>query len=67
MKTKQLSDMEIGRMNLLFEENGPATLLRFVAQKVAHEAKDTAFGVETRIAINKIANSLEEFESRFDG
>lgn len=60
-----LSDMERAALAKIVEENGVAALIQYAAGVVAHEAQDTAWGVETRLALNKIAQAVRRAPSRF--
>jgi len=62
----RLSDAEIAELNQIVDENGIQALIRFAASKVSHEAADTEWGVNTRIALNKIALEVVEARSRFE-
>jgi hypothetical protein len=62
-----LSTCEIHALNQIAEENGLAALLQFVGRKVAHEAADTPWGVETRERLSRLAKEVDAAESRFGG
>ena len=60
-----LSTVEIAQLNNLWDENGPATLLRFLGTKIAHEAADLHWGTAVRAALSKLAADVEKAASRF--